>query len=804
MISGTEFAFTRISDKANIMNARLLSLFLLVLLFWSGQARAQSKVIYDQKKLESLTLSSADHAELHSIAVDLGYVSSRSRTTRLLLPVEFEQQERITRDGNQINFTASLKNMRVRERVLYREFDFAEALVPATITAKVQLLGAEDKVLQTFDVYTKDIDQNGTTVLAQSFIKDTTAFNGYKVRVVETKLGFSAKNRSLVRERKELVNRYYDTDARLAQLSRDLQTINPNDIDRLAQHGERLKALEVEMDRAVDSKMERELGLRQHDPVQLMRRARDLDSRLRERRAALDQMWARLPEIFYNRGLELAMNGNARAARDFFERSVAANPAFAPSHLQLARLDLQAGYLKESAQRTRDLLNRMQPDPETFRFAQELALNIQNEYVRFGEQLNNQGNYHQALQQFEEAREFCRGISSLRCRPELWESGIAYATNGIYDNLLQAGRTALHGKNLPQAEKLAREAQAYARNNRTFIRTDAAAQTLMRDVQQQVYVNHMASGRKTLQARQYADALASFEKAKSVAAEYDLKEQADATSLLRQAAKPVILARINDGQQQAANNRLAQARTIAAEVTNLQVKYNLVSDKELDAKFRQLSQGIFSQECANAQASYEQHYQRSLQLSRQGQFAQAAAALDQALAAAKENGGCAISTATADAELVRIDAPAHYQETLQKVEYLISQNKMTEAVQLYLQAGQQFAEDGVERFGLQHAPLLALAARHENKTFVAEVARHTAAHGEAAAAIDLIKRLVSLKYTKYNLNQLQEQVGEQLAVRDVQANPKANYKQQAETYTGGNKDLKKLNKAYQKKFKKLT
>ncbi|RNI26073.1 tetratricopeptide repeat protein [Rufibacter latericius] len=785
------------------MKASLLSLIFVSLLFWSGQAEAQSKVLYEQNKQETFSISSFTNSDLNALAQQLGR-DNHHRSGKLVVAGDFEQREKITRSGDQVEINASVKNLRVRERVLFREFDFADALTPTVINAKVQLIGREDKVLQTFDISNKSLGQDGTAVLVQTSLKDTSDFSGYKLRVVEKKLGFSAGNHGAVQERLTWVKRYYEADDRLAQLSRDLQLINPNDIDHLTAHIDRLKVLERELDHLYDSRMERELALNQHDPVQLRRRVRDLDGRFKERGIALEQMWARLPEIFYNRGLELAMNGNSRAGREFFERSLQANPVFAPAHLQLARLDFKEGYLKEAGLRTRELLNRMQVDPETYRFGQELALDIQNAYVRQGEQLNNQGKYRQAIEQFEQAQEFCRSISRLTCRSEVWEEGIAFAKNGLYDNLLQDGRQALNQKNLAQAEKLAKEAQQFARNNKSAIDSDAAASTLMRDVQQQFYVGYLADGRKALQTKQYSAALMAFEKGKSLASDYSLTPAADAEKLLRQAARPVILEKIAEGQLQANANKLSQARTLASEVNNLQIRYGLVNDKELDGKFRTLNQGIFSQECANAQAAYNQHYQRSLQLSSEHKFAQAAAALDQALASAKENGGCAIPSATAEVELARIDVPAHYQELLQKANDLIQQNKMAEAVKVYQEASQHFASADVARFGLENAPLLAYALAHENKAFVAEAARYAAAQGDAAGALDLVKRLVSLKYTKYNLNQLQEQIGQLLATRDAQANPKGDYKQLANTYTGGNKDLKTLNKAYQKHFKKLT
>jgi tetratricopeptide (TPR) repeat protein len=785
------------------MKAHLLSFFLVSLLLWSSQAGAQSKVLYEQNRLETLTLSSFENAELAAIATDLGKTNTH-RSGKLLLPLEFDQQEKITREGDLLLLRVGVKNMRVREQVLYRDFDFADLLTPTVLFAKVQLLGKEDKILQTIEVSNKAIGQDGSSVLVQTSVRDTSGFDGFKLRVVEKKLSFSSDNRSAVQQRIAQIKRYYDTDARLAQLSRDLQTINPNDIDHLGQQIDRFKKMEHALHRLLDNRLDRELDLNRHDPIQLKRRGKDLENRFGERRLALDQMWARLPEIFYTRGLELAMNGNARAGREFFERSLQANPAFAPSHLQLARLDYKEGYLKEASQRTRELLNRMQVDPETHRFGQELALDIQNAYVRQGEQLNNQGKYRQALEQFEQARDFCRGISSLRCRSELWEEGIAFAKSGIYDNLLRDGRQALNQRNLGQAEKLAKEAQQYARTNKTAIDSDAAAVTLLREVQQQVYLNHMADGRGALQRSQFKAALQAFEQGKSLASDFNLTVQPDADHLLRQAARPVILEMIAQGQSQANANQLAQARTVAGQITNLQIRYGLINDKVLDGKFRDLSKGIFSQECANAQVAYDQHYQRSLQYSKERNFAQAAAELDLALASAKNNGGCAISPATAEVELTRIDAPAHYQELLQKANSLISQNNMSEAVKIYQEAGRHFEAREVSRFVMSHAPLLTYALGQENKGFAVEVAKHAAASGDATGAIALVKRLATLKYSTYNLNQLQEHIGEQLAIRDVQTNPKANYKAQAEAYTNGSKDLKKLRKAYEKKFKKLT
>lgn len=326
----------------------------------------------------------------------------------------------------------------------------------------------------------------------------------------------------------------------------------------------------------------------------------------------------------------------------------------------------------------------------------------------------------------------------------------------------------------------------------------------MRDVQQEFYRNHMATGRKALQAKQYSSALASFEQAQELAEEFEFKEAADAVNLRKQAAKPVILALIESGQKQANANQLPQARTAAAEVTALQVKYGLISDKDLDTRFKTLSKSIFSQQCANAQAAYDKSYQEALHWSTDKQFSQAWKALENAIAQAKQNAGCSIATATAEVEMARIEAPARYQQLLEEVSTLVSQNQMAQAVQTYQQAQEFYQAHGVARFGVSHEPLQVYGVRHTNKSFVAEVTKYAASNGDATAAIDLLKRLASLDYARYNFNQLQELVGEQLAIRDAQANPKADYKQLAETYTGGNKDFKKLSKAYQKKFKKLT
>src|SRR5690606_16894608 len=191
-------------------------------------------------------------------------------------------------------------------------------------------------------------------------------------------------------------------------------------------------------------------------------------------------------------------------------------------------IDLKSGYLPEAAQRTKEILNRMQADPETHRFAQELALDVQNEYVRYAEQLNDQGKHAQALQQFEAARDYCRSISSLRCRPELWENGMAITKGGIYRQILQDGRNALSQGRLDEASKLAQEAQQFARTNQTAISSDADAIRLERDIQQKVYQNSMADGRQALRAKQFSQSLAAFEKAKSVALTYQLSQEADA------------------------------------------------------------------------------------------------------------------------------------------------------------------------------------------------------------------------------------------------------------------------------------
>ncbi len=784
------------------MNALLRTGFAFVLLLCSGAAHAKSSVLFEEKKKETITLSSFQNRELGALVAELGKTNTH-RSGNVQLPVEFERHLKISREYNTVHVTASVDEFWVSQKILFQEFDFADALTPTTWTSKIELLGPDGKVLQTFNVQNRSINSTGKTVLVQTSFQDSTSFRNYKLKVVEQNLGFSSENQKALQKRLALVKQYYQAETRLAQLARDLQAINPTDVDQLPRQSDNLAVLEQALDHAFRGGLDRGLDLDKHDPLQLKRKFRDLDGRFRERRLVIEQTYARLPEIFYSRGLELAMNRNLTAARVYFERSVQANPAFAPAHVQLARLDLSSGYLPEAAQRTKEILNRLQPDPETFRFAQEVALDIQNAYVRQAEALNDQGKFAQALQQFEAARDYCRSISSLRCRTELWENGMGIAKTGIYNQLLQDARQALRQSRLDQAAQLTQEAQQYARSNQTAIATDAEAQRLMRDIQQQVYQHTMTDGRKALREKQFSQALAAFEKAKAGALAYSLNPEPLAENLLRQAAKPVLLAQIADGRKYASLNQLPQARAQATQINNLLVKYGLVNDRDLDFNFRALSKAIFSQECANAQIAVDQFYQKAQQLSAQGKFEQAALELDKAIAGAQENGSCGISSAAAEAELTRIDAPARYQELVSEAKALMAKTQTGQALKVYQDAETHFVEHGVARFGLRDVGLVEFALASQDKCFLAEVARHAASHGKATDAIVILKKLSDLKLARYNRNKLQVLIGEALAIRDAGDNRNANYKQMAAAYIGGAKDLKKLEKAYLKKFKKL-
>ena len=273
--------------------------------------------------------------------------------------------------------------------------------------------------------------------------------------------------------------------------------------------------------------------------------------------------------------------------------------------------------------------------------------------------------------------------------------------------------------------------------------------------------------------------------------------------LAKKAAKPVLLSKLSQGYEQAIQNRLSDARSIASEAVAMQERYALQSDGEVQNKYNLLRERIFTQECVNTQAAYDKHFQNAQALQKEKKFIAADQAYVAAIKAADEKSGCGIATFTAKDGRTAIAAAVNYQRKLEEADRLIGRKKYSEAIALYEEAKTYYLAQQVNKYGLGHTSLFNFANDHRQGEFTAAVVGYFATVGEEQVSVQLLTQLLEKGYRKGKTKIVQQQLGQQLALKDVQQGSLGDAKVLSTKYSQNKRDLKHLKKAYEKERKRL-
>ncbi|SIT91191.1 hypothetical protein [Pontibacter indicus] len=716
--------------------------------------------------------------------------------------VRLEQQSRIAKAGGQLQLKVQLQQIGVNGDVHYRGFDLGNVLLPEQAKMTVRLLNVQQKEVKRYSLPSLSLKPDGIVALETS-VPDTAGGQGYTLKVEGMELIYTQADVQELENRISLIKDYYAADATLNKMLQDVALIKHDDVDRIKQEDKRLHDMEEMLDKLQDKRFSDKLSLNQYDPQRYTSKSNQLNQLLKERRKAVNHTLATLDQQFYNRGISLMARNNLAAASTYFVKSLEVNPRFAPSHLQLARLDFMSGNVQAAAGRTRDILTQMRVDPETQQMALGLAHDIYSSFMAEGHAHNGRGDYRSAVAAYADARALCSTLGGLRCNMPALNDGESRAVYGYYRSMVDEGKRALSRGELAQADQVANEAYAFQRQYDYLLRDATEAAELQGQVKYQYYVQHIDKGRQAMKSKDFRYALEQFESALALEQGYTFQPVRELSSLLQQAAKPVLLSQLAEGYTLAMNNRLGDARAVASSAENMRSRYALERDTEVQAKYVELRDRIFTQECLNVQADYDRHYQNAQALVREKKFIAADQAYQSAIKAAGTKATCMIATFTADDGMANIADAVAYQRMLEEANRMVATGRYTDAIQRYNDAEQHYLSKSIARFGLDHISLYNFVREQSKLAFTASVVDHFTRIHQEKAALQLLDNLLDKGYSKGKTKKVQQQLGIQLAILDVNGGRTEPANVLAASYTQGDKKLKQLGKAYEKERKKL-
>ena len=778
---------------------RKLTLLLLCLITLTIQA--QDLIIYQKNTTENYLIryqSSADHNQAIINQMLAEYARALNKGV-YNLEFSFSHQQKIllSKKGPKLTIDIDMLDFVSKSELFYKQFNISEYFLPTNVAFTGELLKA-DNLIQSYQINNTSI---GDSKRFTFYHTDSSIARNYRF-IVKTK-SFSYENNTVqeLKERLNQIDDYYAWDIKMRNALGDLEIMNPNNPDQLERNNNAVRQMEdmlLDFDR---SQMQNTLNLQSNDPIQLLNRISFLDQKLKQAREAINYTYSILHEIFYRRALEAMLAGDSHRAKSLLMQSLDANHSFAPALFQLASIDFSEGKTGDAAEKITSLFHSMTPDPETALMATELAHDIYADYLSYIESLIASAKFQQALGLIPQVEAYCQNLYVVPCTDAIVKNQIL-AHRGQYQSLITESKSYLQSDNLQAADEYIDEAIAYQSKYNAYIPDGNDAQQLKNRIKEAQYKLLIQNGRINLKNGAFDLAFDQFKEAKKLEQQYQIAVQSDLTSLLKQAAKPLIIEYIYKGHNSVDINNTDKAHQYLKSAMDLKNKYFPSPDEEIEEKINTLKGEIFSQQCQNAENAYQTYVASGIGMSEALQYIEAERLLLLAVAEHTKLPDCGLDISEAENELFRIKPAATFLKMIAESQLLKNKSKYQQAIEKYNEAGDYFIEQQVGLFDITYKAVLDYIISGDNN-FVKYGVSYFAKANELNNALSLLHELKNRGYASKYLKLEQQVLGEKLAESDANSGMTGKSKELVLNYTQADKWYKYLTKAYKKQWKKM-
>lgn len=699
-------------------------------------------------------------------------------------------------NAGKYTFAVINKPLVLKGDVYYRGIDITENLIPASVSFTLNISAYH--FTKDFQLSTKV--NSGKPEDVSSVLPDTTG-KTYEFNIINYKLIYSSNDVSNLQRKAELINDYYKKTFILDQQFLTLQAIDPYDYSVFRTIFQRLDAAQKIADDISAANYENLLQLNDNDPARLTEKLNAYRGLLEAKKEEATKVFGTLHLVFHSRGNDAMRDGNNNAAYDLYHNALELNPSFAPSMLQLARIDFIRRDFKEAQCKSEEILYRMLPDPATRSNTVDLLENIQGIYIDQGKTFNIYKQYENAIEQYIMAKDICKRFPQIRCTNELY-MGLETAHRGIYSNHLNDARAAVQRNDFSNAEKITTEAIQYWKSNLKLIGEPNEAYDVQKLIRQRKYDNLVLFGKQLNDQRDYEKAVNKFMEADNLQQLYALSIASDYAKQSKIAAKNFASQLIIDGENAVKVNDLVIAKTKLNISNDLQSRFYLQNDSILTKRSDVLREKIYGQECINAQFSIDSATAAGRLAVKEKDYLKAYKVLLAGADIKKRNPTCKLFTDSVESLLSKIQAAGYYLDLMETVKGNISEGNYYQAINDYISAGDYFKSHNVVSFNLQHnLDRDDYVLNQNNLGLLNYISEKDMKDGNIDNSLRLYKILVSKNFDIKFIEDSLYQLGYKTGKRDHIIAPGGRVKKLAGRYTQGDKRLKRFEKGFAKGYR---
>lgn len=385
----------------------------------------------------------------------------------------------------------------------------------------------------------------------------------------------------------------------------------------------------------------------------------------------------------------------------------------------------------------------------------------------------------------------CKKFPGYRC-PNLSYTKAATPVRDGYAKLMNRARVETSLDKLDAALATIAEALKTAEEGGLPIANQQSALNLQRQIAER-YVSKQCYLAQTAY-RKAQDSLGTehLAAAAQMATRFDQKPTEMYTRLLKTNAEPYVLSLAKQSGDEPAqvNARKNAGRYIAI--------LKLDSDKKITAVAATTSNKLSSSECKRAQADVNELVNKGVKQEKELDFIDAQTAYTKALDLSRRKAECLINNAFLLEKLASVEKPARYQTLIAKAEEHLDEKRYDSAFATYANAEQLYDAAKLAELFLVGVSVPATVRIPKYAGFALFAGERYLKLNELDSALTMAQISAKGKASKDDIKDFAIRLAEKLAERDKKSGAKAEPRQLALKYSGGDKRLKEFEKAYLK------
>lgn len=485
--------------------------FISILIFVISYVKSQQLIIYNDIKPETYLVKDEPgdkNTPLRNILKTLAQGNNKPiPATKFYFA--YKQKSRIMKKNNTLEFIVEIQDINFSGDLNYKGFPMSEFLFPNEADFSINWLSRSGQIIKTFNFTNVQINEDNL-VLADFYENDTLMQNSYKIEVVNKNFYYTVVNMKLVKSKADLIDEYYTIDNQMKYAFAELETVNPDNIDKLYEYNSIINKNDILISSITAKDFINQLNLENYDPIKLDEKLSNLYGLNNQLKYEIKYNLEHLYEIYYHRGLEFLANGKTELALQNFNKSVNSNLFFAPAHYQIAKINYYRKNYDLAVTGILDIVNNMNPDPNTRELAVELANMVYADLISIAKNYNSQNKFELALSSLDKAKNICQSVTGMICSTEL-QTAYQESINGKYQQYISNANQQIDAGKLFDAENLIQTLRVYYQSNTGLLDVNYLDKVI-----EKLYFAYIEKSKKLNASGNYTDAVKCVDNASQI------------------------------------------------------------------------------------------------------------------------------------------------------------------------------------------------------------------------------------------------------------------------------------------------